>query len=318
MSIFVLMKSLRILFCFYLFHIAVASSQVPDVVKSVTLDSIVIVAVRTGGFNVEDFINIVRKDTTFYKSFKNLRYYGYNANADMTIFDKKGQTEAKLIRTATQQVKNGKRWMVISKDKVTGRMYDRKGEFRYMTAEMLDYIFFPRDTAIASNLIGSPESIAGSGGRIHKYYDRLKLLMFNPGAELSGVPLIGNRFAIFDEELRPYYDYKIGAERYRNEVDCFTFTCNVKEELSESAAGHTVIRQLTTYFDRKTFEVVARNYRLLYSSIVFDFDVTMDVRLKPWNDTVVPEKVYYKGTWDIPFKSRERVEFSIRFADYHE
>jgi hypothetical protein len=52
-----------------------AIAQVPDVVKSVTLDSVVIEAVRTGGFRVEDFIDKVRTDTTFYKGYsQGLRY----------------------------------------------------------------------------------------------------------------------------------------------------------------------------------------------------------------------------------------------------
>ena len=57
------------------------------VVKSVTLDSVMITAIRDG-FSVEEFIHYVKTDTTFYQGFKNLRYYNHDYHSNLKVLKK--------------------------------------------------------------------------------------------------------------------------------------------------------------------------------------------------------------------------------------
>jgi hypothetical protein len=71
---------------------------------------------------------------------------------------------------------------------------------------------------------------------------------------------------------------------------------------------------LETYFEKKTFQVIARNYYLKYDGL-FDFDVRMKVELNKPTDQYLPLSIDYKGQWKIPAKRREKVHFQIDF-DY--
>src|SRR5689334_5121419 len=61
------------------------------------------VMVRSG-LDVAHFIDQVKKDTTFYKAFRNLHMIGYNAWNDIRIKDKKGKIKASL-QSKTQQTR---------------------------------------------------------------------------------------------------------------------------------------------------------------------------------------------------------------------
>lgn len=73
---------------------------------------------------------------------------------------------------------------------------------------------------------------------------KLKKLVFNPGAEIDGVPLIvGKRLAIFDDEMVPDYDYKIAAaSMYNDSISCYVFSC-----IEKSGAGdYPILKSLST------------------------------------------------------------------------
>ena len=67
---------------------------------------------------------------------------------------------------------------------------------------------------------------------------------------------------------------------------------------------------------KKTFNIVYRKYVLSYSSVLFDFDVTMIAKLQQINKALVVQNISYSGYWDIPFRRPEIVSFNIRFYDF--
>lgn len=285
-------------------------AQEDKVVKSVQLDEIVIKASNEGRFDKEDFINKVREDTSFYQAFKNLRLYNYNYRGKLIVKDKGGGDKAELERLAKQHVKNGFRWVEILDEKKRGKLYNRDGEFRYFTAAMFHYVFFPPDTARVET---AGEETMGTGMQ-QRFYQKLKYLMFNPGSKIEGVPFVGHRLAVFEEGLRPYYDYLISYGECPSGGDCYIFTSKVKDEAEEESKP--VIRELISYFDVSSGRIMHRSYRMNLASLLYDFDVMMEVSLKSYKETTVPVSVRYGGWWNIPFKKAEYVDFELEFYDY--
>ncbi|NNF02376.1 MAG: hypothetical protein HKN22_06800 [Bacteroidia bacterium] len=280
-----------------------------EVVKAVQLDSVMIEAVDRG-FSVEDFIQLVKDDTSFYKAFKNLHYFPYRMHSDLYVFNKELQVVARQERKARQYVKDRKKWVVIEVENVSGKFYKRKKKFRYYTAEMLDRIFFKTDTLFASNRIGN--SVTDPDSNIEK----LKILIFNPGAEVSGVPGAGKKLAIFDDRMSSYYNYKIESKIYRDSIQCYVFSVKVKDkEMLEK--GKVVIEDLVTYFNKRDFTIVARNYDMAYSSLLFDLDVSIKVDHFSKEGNLLPIGFSYNGYWKIAGKRAEIIKFAVSFDDYN-
>ncbi len=297
--------------CLILLFIQNSILQAQDL-KTIHLDSLTIVAVK-GGFSVSDFISLVKEDTSFYQAFKNLRYYPFQSQSSLIVYNKGNDEKASITRAATQHVENKYRWLVIDAEKITGKLLNKKKKYNYYTAELFDYIFYPMDTAI----ISKTDDPKKENSKNKNYEDKLKTLIFNPGSQVQGVPLIGERMAIFDPDMVKYYDYKITSSKYKDTISCYVFTCSAKKDLGYFAKNKPVIKELISYFDKKTFNVVSRRYVLSYSSVLFDFDVKMDVQLTTVKGNLVPELVVYQGHWDIPFKAPEIVNFDIRFLNYN-
>jgi hypothetical protein len=303
----------RLLFIILLSLIfSTSEAQEDPVVKSVTLDEVVIRASLGGNFSTEDFILMVREDSSFYEAFKNLRLLNYGYSGNLKVRDKSGRDKAELQREARQHVRGGKRWVEIEKEKKKGRLQHRNGEFRYFTAAMFHYVFYPEDTIT----VESNGNEARGSSRQQKFYQKLKYLMFNPGSSIEGVPFVGHRLAIFDEGLRPYYDYFISYGNCPAGGDCYIFTSKVKEEAEEERKP--VIRELVSYFDVETGRIMYRSYKMNLTSLLYDFDVSMEIYLKPYKDSTVPTSVSYSGWWNIPFKKAEFVDFSLQFYDFED
>ncbi|MEO5572458.1 MAG: hypothetical protein ABIT08_12980 [Bacteroidia bacterium] len=286
-----------------------------NVEKIIQLDSITVEATKRG-FDVKDFIDWVQHDTTFYKAFKNLHYYPFKIRSEMTVYSKSKEEKGTMQRNAVQYVVNRKRWMVIEDEKVSGTIYKKKKEYNYYTVELLDHIFFRLDTVTASNSIHDKADAENTDSKNGNYTEKLKTLMFNPGAEVGGVPLIGNKMAIFNEDMTKHYEYKILADTFNDSLPCYVFSCKAKQLDSIRTDGKAVIKNLETWFDKRTLNVVARKSTLAYRSIFFDFDVKMDVKLEEINGALVPVFINYNGFWDIPFRKPEIVEFKIWFSDF--
>jgi len=275
------------------------------------LDSLVVTATRSG-FDVDDFVAMVKNDESFYQAFRNLRFLSYLSKNDIEMFDKKGLSKTHY-KSSSQQLAEGLcREMIFSDTEVVGKFYKRKGYYKYYTAKLYDRLFFTHQRHCEkSKAIEKDKASKG----MSKHVQELKKLIFKPGSK-ADIPIIGNRTAIFDPAMTPYYDFKISSKQYHSGQDCYVFTAVVKEAFQEKKKDKTVIKFLETYFDKSTFQVIARNYQLAYSGALFDFDVKMKIELVQLNGAYAPEYIFYDGFWDVPGKKPEISKFSIRFYDF--
>jgi hypothetical protein len=305
-----------ILFISVLFQGLLLSAQQKDTVteasgRQITLTEVVV----RSGMDAAGFIRRVQADTTFYKAFKNLRILGYTQLNDIRMMDKQGRLKASQNSRTRQWASGGCRVTTWLEEKHTGDFYDRKGGYRYYTAELYDALFFSFDTVCGEhNRVGGQQpSVRGKSG-IAKHKEQLKMLFFNPGADIPGIPLMGDKVRVFDKDHAKLYDFDIDMADWKGR-SCYVFTVKAREGLSGFSKDRVVIDRMVTYFDYATFEVLARQYDMSYNAGVYDFDVRMEVELTHAAGLLVPSVVRYNGNWDVPMKKRERGVFTATFFD---
>lgn len=288
-------------------HVFWAQPIDTTIYKGIQFDAVMVKEVRSG-FNVAKFINTIKDDTTFYKAFKTLRILNYTMYNDIQVEDKKGNTTASYNSITHQHVKAGCRTMSISKEKVSGDFYKKKKEFRYYTAKLYAHLFFTEGKICGdNNIVGNKRNLKGS----EKYEEQLRTLIFNPGQRIKGIPGIGDNVAIFENPYYSMYKFKLGKMEYNGE-ECYVFSAYPKEKNAEDV----VINELKTWIRVKDNAIVARRYALSYNTLLYDFDVIMDVKLKKHKNNLVPYEISYKGNWDTPLKSREKASFTAIFTDF--
>jgi hypothetical protein len=203
--------------------------------------------------------------------------------------------------------------MEVANEKITGDFYTRKGNYNYYTAELYANLFFTKGTVCVDESGEEPER---SGGSLAKHKAQLKQLIFNPGKPVRGVPIVGQKVAIFNDEVMRFYDFSITAENYVDGTPCYVFTAKTKPGLSRIDRAEVVIDELITWFNKDNFEIVGRKYALSYKTMLFDFNVKMNVQMTRYNGLLIPALVTYNGTWDVPFKKRETAVFAARFQHF--
>ncbi|WP_295232956.1 hypothetical protein [Sediminibacterium sp.] len=281
--------------------------------KRFTLSEVVV----RNNLDYKMLLDQIKEDTTFYKAFKNLRILGFSSYNDIQMKDKKGAVIASLSSKTRQNRANGCRTMDVLEEKVTGDFYDRSGDYNYMTPELYASLFFTKGTICGeTNIVaGKKRSVAGKKG-MEKHKEQLKMLFFNPGKKISGIPFIGDKLDLYDETAHKYYDYRLDIEEYKGEL-CYVFSIMPKADLGFIKNDRIVVDQMVTWFNMKTMSVLARNYALSYKAGVYDFDVSMEVEMTNLgNNVIVPKTLRYKGNWDVIFKKRERAIFTATLFDF--
>ncbi|HLD53740.1 MAG TPA: hypothetical protein VJA82_10565 [Sediminibacterium sp.] len=281
--------------------------------KRFTLSEVVV----RNNLDYKMLLDQIKEDTTFYKAFKNLRILGFSSYNDIQMKDKKGAVIASLSSKTRQNRTNGCRTMDVLEEKVTGDFYDRSGDYNYMTPELYASLFFTKGTICGeTNIVaGKKRSVAGKKG-MEKHKEQLKMLFFNPGKKISGIPFIGDKLDLYDETAHKYYDYRLDIEEYKGEL-CYVFSIMPKADLGFIKNDRIVVDQMVTWFNMKTMSVLARNYALSYKAGVYDFDVSMEVEMTNLgNNVIVPKTLRYKGNWDVIFKKRERAIFTATLFDF--
>lgn len=274
----------------------------------ITLSEVVV----NNELNVPYFISRVKNDTTFYKAFRNLRVIGYDAINDIRMLDSKGGVQASL-RSKTEQVRQGDcRSMKVLEETSTGDIYDENKNFNYYTAQMYAGLFFTKGKICGeTNIVKGHEFSANNLKGMEKHKEQLKMLFFNPGRKIEGLPFISNKTAIFDESMADKYDMDIDYKSYQGQP-CYVFTIKAKE----NKRNKVVVEEMVTWFTEKNFEIVARNYSLKYDAGVYDFDVDMDVQMIRVGPLLVPGVITYKGNWKAIFKKRERGVFTATLSGF--
>ena len=193
----------------------------------IQMDEVVISDGRNG-WDLQAFIRRVRTDTTFFKAFRSLRVTTYSANNDIKVYDKKSQVKASLYSKTKQTANKGCRSMKVEDEKVTGDFYKRNGDYRYYTAELYAYLFFTKGTICGENDLVAGHFDKRGKGQIEKSKYQLKQLIFNPGADINGVPFMGDKAAIFEPDQAKRYDFQLLSEEYAG-IDCYVFKATPKK-----------------------------------------------------------------------------------------
>ncbi len=279
--------------------------------KMVNLTEVII----RSDLNVARFINQVKNDTTFYKAFRNLHVLGFTSWNDIRIRDKKGSIQAALMSKTKQNRANGCRSMEVLSENSTGDFYDDSHGYNYYTAELYAGIFFTNGTVCGeNNIVKGKDFNPRSASGMAKHKQQLKMLFFNPGKKIPGIPFIGDKIDIFDPDRAEYYDFIIDYGDYEGQ-SCYVFTIKAKEELG-GKKDRIVIDNMVTWFNTRTMEVMARNYDMSYNAGVYDFDVHMEVQMTKVGELLVPKLLRYIGNWDVAFKKRERGVFTATLFDF--
>lgn len=279
--------------------------------KMVSLTEVII----RSDLNIARFINQVKKDTSFYKAFRNLRVLGFTSWNDIRIRDKKGHINAALMSKTRQLRSGGCRRMETISENSSGDFYDAKGRFNYYTAELYAGLFFTEGTVCGeTNIVKGTDLNPRSKSGLAKHKEQLKMLFFNPGKRIPGIPFIGDKIDIFDPDRAELYDFQIDFGDYEGE-SCYIFSIKARENLG-GKKDKIVIDNMVTWFSTRTMEVLARNYDMSYNAGVYDFDVHMEVAMTRSGNLVVPKLLRYIGNWDVAFKKRERGVFTATLFDF--
>ncbi|MFN4315025.1 MAG: hypothetical protein ACK4E0_12065 [Chitinophagaceae bacterium] len=276
------------------------------------------VVVRTD-VNVPGLIDRLRNDTTFYKAFRNLRVLSFTSRNDVRMLDKKGRLQASLESTTRQHRSRGCRSMQTLNEKSTGDFFDRNGAYNYYTAELYASLFFTRDTVCGEDNIVSGTRFSPRGKKgLAKHKEQLKLLFFNPGKRIPGIPLMNDRkIDPFDPATAELYDFVIDQVDYQQK-QAYKFSIRARDDLRAGQRDKIVIDEMITWFDARSMDIMARTYHMSYDAGVYDFEVFMEVEMTRFREYLVPSTIRYKGNWDVAFKPRERGIFTATLSEFSE
>ncbi|HYK76500.1 MAG TPA: hypothetical protein VEV16_05955 [Daejeonella sp.] len=283
----------------------------PDTIRTIHIDSAV--NITSTRLTVETFIDEILRDTSFYEAFRNMKKYNYTAENQIFTYDKKNQVMGKIYRRILHNNKGAEKMQYLAKQD-SGKVFKRNGKYELYTIEMFDYLFMNAYKADAS----SP-GLSAKGGNA-SYKDKLKTLIFSPGRPVNGIPFISNKTQIFTANMRQYYDYAFHRGTYLDSIPVYRFKVTEKPGLTNWTKDGIMIKELTTIFDMRNFQILGRYVDMKYSNLAFSFDVQMNIELGYFGDdqTLLPTKVNYQGNWDVPLKKAERASFLVFHKGYKE
>ena len=302
---------------FFICMIFVSHAMAQDTTLSIENQTFTLadVIVRNN-FEYRDILAKIKRDTSFYKAFKTLRTIGYSSFNHIEMYDKNQKMEASLDSRTRQNRIGDCRTMDVIEEKTFGKIRDNKGAYNYVTPSLYASLFFTKGKICGENNIvkGKKRTIQGSG--IEKAKEQLKMLFFNPGEKIPGIPMIGNKLDLYDDNAHELYTYKLDYVDYHGKL-AYVFEIKPKEDLGFFAKDRVVVDQMITWFNPSTLEVLGRNYALSYKAGVYDFNVQMEVEMTyTSNGLLVPKILRYKGDWDVVFKKRERGLFTATLFDF--
>jgi hypothetical protein len=282
----------------------------PDTVITIVIDTAV-VNIHSHRLNVDDFINAVLADTGFYQAFRNMKKYDFIAENYIYSYDKNNRIDGKVYRRLKHTIGPGGRPTVqylVKRD--SGSLYKKDGKYQLYTLNMFDYIF---NNAYQSTYSSGSALGSSKGGKDESYKAKLKTLIFSPGHRVDGIPFISNKTEIFSPDMRQFYDYQFARGTYLDSIPVYRFRVVQKHSTQDN---DVVIKELTTIFDTRTFRILGRYVNLSYHNLFIDMDVRMNMELSEVNGELVPAKITYQGSWDVPFHKTERAGFLILQKEY--
>ncbi|WP_374950556.1 hypothetical protein [Mucilaginibacter sp.] len=307
------MKNHLLLFSFLFSAFSTFAQQIqrfnPDTIRTITIDTPV-ANIRSHKLNAQDFIDAVVADTSFYKAFQNMKRYAFTAENRIYTYDKKNKVNGKIYRKLIHSNEKGAHKITYVAKQDTGAVYKKNGKYQLYTVEMFDYIFM---NAYNSDFIKTDGLPGDNKGKNEGYKAKLKQLIFTPGRKISGIPFISGKTEIFGPDMRQFYRYEFARGTYVDSIPVYRFKVIKKPS---TADDDVMIKELTTIFDARTFQILGRYVDMKYSNMLFDFNVQMNIELNNFGGELLPTKITYQGNWDIPFKKEERASFLIVHKDY--
>ena len=303
------MKIISFLFSFLFLSELIAQDTL---LPMIFLDDIEI-SEENNGFSVEEFIEYVKKDTTFYMGFKNLRYYTHNFSSELNIFNK-NDIAIGILRKSGLHFSNGKQaWIELDSIFDSGKIFKRNGDYKFYTPEAFDEVFFPSDTINVDLVISKSDDSDEDSQNLRD----AKTVGFTIGTadveqKKGGM---SKRLAVFDVDMQKYYDYTIGEIIY-NEKECYTFSIKNKDNLSDKDIKKALIRNIMSYFDKENFNVIYREYKFVYNSWLISLDMDIKVEMDYVNNKHVPIDISYRGFWDVMFFKPERASFKLLNSNF--
>ncbi len=266
-------------------------------------------------FDYKKLIKQIKEDTTFYKAFKTLRILNYSSFNDIQMLDKQGRKKASLF-SRTQQIRNnGCRTMKVLQEETTGDFYTTDHDYNYFTGKLYASLFFTEGKICnETNIVGGVQPSTDNVSGLEKHKQQLKMLFFNPGKRIPGIPFIGNKLDLYDGKAHKLYNYRLDQQEYDGK-SCYVFSITPKDDLGPMR-DDVVVDSMSTWFDEKNLEVLRRNYSLSYKAGLYDFDVSMEVEMTHYHNLLVPKVLRYKGNWDIILKKRERGVFTATLFNF--
>jgi hypothetical protein len=280
----------------------------PDTIRTIVIDSVV--NIHSHKLNVQDFIDAVLADTGFFQAFRNMKKYSFIGENYIYTYDKNNKINGKVYRKFKRIQSNDKQTIEYITKRDSGNVYKKDGKYQLYTVNMFDYIFmnaYKSGYSSGSMISGKPDS------KDQSYKDKLKILIFAPGHRVDGIPFISNKTEIFSPDMRPLYDYQFARGTYLDSIPVYRFRVVQKASTSNS---DVVIKELTTIFDTRTFQILGRYVNIQYHNMFIDLDVKMNMELDKFNGDLVPTKVTYQGDWNIPFHKDEKASFLIVQKEY--
>jgi hypothetical protein len=301
-------RKLTAIFVFFpLMLVAQQKDTIPDF-GHIALDSVVISAIRQG-LDIQDLLDIMQYDSTLYIAFNQLHFTNYIYENELKALNNKGKVEASKVEKVAQLYASNCRKQEITTQTIQGNFKNKKGEDRYYTAEL-----FNRTLYNANQVCNEKPK---TNWKAYLYNDKtgghleaIKKVIFNPGNPVN-LPLIGDKFALFDKSMKPFYDYSIDRKIVNNE-ECFVFTIKVKPEFAASRKD-VVVRKLVTSFRRSDFQIIQRDYEMFYKGAAVKLGVKMKIDLAQQSAQTLPTRMEYDGYFNVPLKKPEHIQFITDF-----
>jgi len=308
MTGWIIRKSAFFAFTFLLFAFSSSAQNKsfnPDTIRTIVIDT-PIVNIRAHHLNTQDFINAVLADTGFYQAFRSMKKYSFIAENYIYTYDKKNRINGRIYRQIKHTFNsNGRPVVEYLAKRDSGTLYKKNGKYELYTLNMFDYIF----TNAYKATYNTGGGIRPSGNsKDQSYKDKMKTLIFAPGHRVDGIPFISDKTEIFSPDMRQFYDYEFARGTYLDTIPVYRFRVVQK---SSTEDNDVVIKELTTIFDTRTFQILGRYVNLKYHNLFIDMDVQMNMELNNFNGDLVPAKITYQGYWDIPFHKTEHAGFLI-------
>ena len=124
-------------------------------------------------------------------------------------------------------------------------------------------------------------------------------MIFSPGHKVTGIPFISGKTEIFFEgHARLLLSTSFARGKYLDSIPVYRFKVIRKPSIEDN---DVVVKELTTIFDMRTFQILGRYIDLKYSNWIFSFDVQMNIEMNNFNGETIAHQDHLPGKLGCAF-----------------